>query len=76
MTITYTIDGQTVTAEPNDTILTSATRAGIEIPTLCFDSRTAIYGACGVCLIEVEGVGKLLRACSARPMDEGSGNTS
>ena len=48
MSITYTIDGVQVVAEPNDTILTSATRAGVEIPTLCFDSRTAIYGACGM----------------------------
>lgn len=69
MSITYTIDGVKVTAEPSDTILTSATRAGIEIPTLCFDKRTAIYGACGICLVEVEGVPKLLRACSAKPRD-------
>ncbi|MBR3157949.1 MAG: FAD-dependent oxidoreductase [Atopobiaceae bacterium] len=69
MSITYTIDGVKVVAEPSDTILTSATRAGIEIPTLCFDKRTAIYGACGLCLVEVEGVPKLLRACSARPQE-------
>jgi len=69
MSITYTIDGVKVTAEPSDTILTSATRAGVEIPTLCFDKHTAIYGACGVCLVEVEGVPKLLRACSARPQE-------
>ena len=69
MSITYTIDGVEVVAEPSDTILTSAARAGVEIPTLCFDARTAIYGACGICLIEVEGVPKLLRACSARPQE-------
>lgn len=69
MSITYTIDGVQVVAEPTDTILTSATRAGVEIPTLCFDKRTAIYGACGLCLVEVEGVPKLLRACSARPQE-------
>jgi len=69
MSITYIIDGVKVVAEPSDTILTSATRAGIEISTLCFDKRTAIYGACGICLVEVEGVPKLLRACSARPQE-------
>ncbi len=69
MSITYTIDGVEVSAEPNDTILSSAAKAGIEIPTLCFDKRTAIYGACGVCLVEVEGVPKLLRACSAKPQE-------
>ena len=69
MSVTYTIDGVEVVANSTDTILTSATRAGVEIPTLCFDKRTAIYGACGVCLVEVEGVPKLLRACSARPQE-------
>lgn len=69
MSITYTIDGVRVAAEPTDTILSSATKAGVEIPTLCFDARTAIYGACGICLVEVEGVPKLLRACSARPQE-------
>ncbi|MBR3327437.1 MAG: FAD-dependent oxidoreductase [Atopobiaceae bacterium] len=69
MSINYTIDGVQVIAESSDTILTSAHKAGIEIPTLCFDARTAIYGACGICLVEVEGVPKLLRACSARPQE-------
>ena len=69
MSIIYTIDGVEVSAEPGETILASATRAGVDIPTLCFDERTAIYGACGICLIEVEGVPKLLRACSAKPQD-------
>ena len=69
MSITYTINGVKVTAEPSDTILSSATKAGVEIPTLCFDKRTAIYGACGICLVEVEGVPKLLRACSAKPRE-------
>ncbi len=69
MPIKYTIDGVEVLAEPSDTILTSAAKAGIEIPSLCFDKRTAIYGACGICLVEVEGVPKLLRACSARPQE-------
>lgn len=69
MSIKYFIDGVRVTAEPSDTILTSALRAGIEIPTLCFDKRTAVYGACGLCVVEVERVPKLLRACSAKPQE-------
>ncbi len=69
MSIKYTIDGIEVEANEQDTILSSAKRAGIEIPTLCFSESTAIYGACGVCVVEAEGVPKLLRACSAKPMD-------
>ena len=69
MSFQYTLDGVEITAEPGDTILSSATRAGVEIPTLCFSKKTAIYGACGVCVVEVEGVPKLLRACSAKPRE-------
>ncbi len=69
MSFKYFIDGVEVEATAEDTILSSAKRAGIEIPTLCFSEDTAIYGACGVCVVEVEGVPKLLRACSARPQE-------
>ena len=69
MSIKYTIDGVEVIANDGETILSSATRAGVEIPTLCFAENTALYGACGVCVVEVEGVPKLLRSCSAKPME-------
>lgn len=69
MSFKYFIDGVEVEANADDTILSSAKRAGIEIPTLCFSEDTAIYGACGVCVVEAEGVPKLLRACSAKPQE-------
>lgn len=69
MSFKYFIDGVEVEATAEDTILSSAKRAGIEIPTLCFSEDTAIYGACGVCVVEAEGVPKLLRACSAKPQE-------
>ena len=37
---------------------------GIDIPTLCYDERTTIYGACGLCVVEVEGNPKLVKACA------------
>ncbi|MEE3362159.1 MAG: FAD-dependent oxidoreductase, partial [Anaerovoracaceae bacterium] len=36
----------------------------IYIPTLCYDERTTIYGACGICVVEVEGNPKLVKACA------------
>ena len=56
MSFKYIIDGKVITAEPSDTILTSALRAGIHIPSLCYDKRTEIYGACGLCVVEAEKV--------------------
>ena len=60
------INDTEVTAKAGDTILAAAKEAGIEIPTLCYDESVKVYGACGLCLVEAEGVPKLLRACSSK----------
>lgn len=64
--INLTINGQKVTAPAGSTILEAARANGIYIPTLCYDEAVEIYGACGVCVVEAEGVPKLLRSCSAK----------
>ncbi|MGI5912433.1 MAG: molybdopterin-dependent oxidoreductase [Syntrophomonadaceae bacterium] len=58
------IDGQEIKAYKGQTILEVAQANGIHIPTLCYDPRVKIYGGCGLCLVEVEGNPKLLRACA------------
>ena len=63
-TITITIDGKKATGNKGETILQIARKNGIEIPTLCFDERVKIYGACGVCIVEADGFPKLLRSCA------------
>ena len=63
-TFQLTIDGKVCSANQGETILTVATRNGIEIPTLCYHPSVAIYGACGICLVEADGNPKLLRACA------------
>lgn len=67
--INVTINSVAITANKGDTILKIATDNGIEIPTLCYHESVALYGACGVCLVEVKGIPKLLRACSAVASD-------
>lgn len=64
--INLTINGQKVTAPAGSTILETAKANGIYIPTLCYDEAVEIYGACGLCVVEAEGVPKLLRSCSAK----------
>lgn len=61
---TLTIDGQKLTATAGETILAVARRAGIEIPTLCHDDSLKPYGACGMCVVAMEGTGRLFRACA------------
>ena len=64
--IHLTIDGVSVEAEVGSTILAAAEKAGIEIPNLCFMKEMKPYGACGVCVVEVEKCPKLLRACATK----------
>ena len=67
--IKLTIDGIQVEAEEGSTILAAAEKAGIEIPNLCFMKEIKPYGACGVCVVEVEKCPKLLRACATKAAD-------
>ena len=66
MSINLTINGKAVTAPEGATILEAAQSAGIYIPTLCYDEAVEVYGACGLCVVEAEGIPKLLRSCSAK----------
>ena len=58
------IDGKELTGIAGQTILEVAMENDIYIPTLCFDERTTIYGACGICVCEVEGNPKMVKACA------------
>lgn len=64
--IKLTINGKEITAPAGSTILQAAQQNGIYIPTLCYDEAVEVYGACGLCVVEAEGVPKLLRSCSAK----------
>ena len=65
-TVNLTIDGVQVSVEEGTTVLAAAAKAGIEIPNLCFREELKPYGACGVCVVEVEKCPKLLRACATK----------
>ena len=58
------LDGRTLEAGAGETILSVARRNGVQIPTLCHDSRLEPAGACRMCLVEVEGFPRLLPSCA------------
>lgn len=64
--VNLTINGKEITAPAGSTILEAARSNGIYIPTLCYDEAVEIYGACGLCVVEAQGVPKLLRSCSSK----------
>ena len=69
------IDGKEVTGTPGQTILDVARENAIDIPTLCYDERLDIYGSCGLCVVEVAGIPKILKACATEITDNMVVNT-
>ena len=53
--ITITIDGREVTTAPGKMVVQAANDAGIYIPYLCYHPGMKPYGACRMCVVEVEG---------------------
>jgi predicted molibdopterin-dependent oxidoreductase YjgC len=62
--ITLTINGQKVTAGAETTVFEAARAAGIYIPSLCYYPDLKPYGACRVCLVEIEGMRGLPTSCT------------
>jgi len=62
--ITLTINGQEVEARKGMTVLEAAEAAGIYIPTLCSDPDLEPYGACRLCVVEIEKMRGLPTACT------------
>ena len=58
------VDGHDISAKPGETLLDVAARAGAEVPTLCHDPRLDPMGSCRMCLVEIEGQGRLQPACA------------
>jgi bidirectional [NiFe] hydrogenase diaphorase subunit len=60
---TLKIDDKDVAIEAGATILQAAQEADVRIPRLCAMEGISPVGACRLCIVEVEGMNKLLPAC-------------
>ena len=58
------VNGSDVSFQPGQTILEAARASGIEIPTLCWYPKLPIVGNCRICLVSIQGQGKLAPACA------------
>jgi NADH-quinone oxidoreductase subunit G len=70
-TITLTIDGREVQAPENSMLVDAAKQGDVEIPVFCYEPKLGNpVGACRMCLVEIEGIGKLQTGCST-PVKDG-----
>jgi NADH dehydrogenase/NADH:ubiquinone oxidoreductase subunit G len=64
--VKLTIDNKPVEVEDSATVLEAAMKAGVSIPTLCYNEELSPAGACRVCVVEIgcepESITKIGRA--------------
>lgn len=62
--VTLTINGDLVSARDDQSLLDAMREQGVHVPTLCNLEGLSARGGCRLCLVEVEGIPKLLPACT------------
>ena len=68
--VTLTIDGREITVAEGTNLVEAAAAAGIEVPTYCYHPGLTVVGQCRICFVEVEGMPRLVTACSTPVQSE------
>ena len=68
-TVTFTIDGRSLTVPKGKTVLQAAIEAGIRLPYYCYHPGLGVDGSCRVCLVKIEKMPKLQVSCSVVATD-------
>ncbi len=67
--VNISINGKELRVPGELTIFEAARDHGIYIPNLCYEQRLEPYGACRLCLVQVEGARGLLPSCTTQVTD-------
>lgn len=62
--INLTIDGNAIQVPKGTTVYQAAKQLGIELPIFCYQDRMPPFGACRVCMVEVEKMAKPQTSCT------------
>lgn len=65
---TINIDGMIIPIENEKNVLEVIRKANIELPTFCYHSHLSTYGACRLCVCNIEGMG-IQATCTIAPKD-------
>jgi len=63
---TVIIDDAPIQVKDERNLLELIRKAGTELPTFCYHSDISVYGACRMCMVDVQGRG-IVPACSTKP---------
>jgi formate dehydrogenase major subunit len=68
-TVSFELNGRTVTGRATETILQVADREGVEIPRLCYKDGLDTAGNCRSCMVEINGERVLAPSCCRFPTE-------
>ncbi len=68
--VQFTLNGESISARADETILQAAQRQGIEIPHLCYSERQGQDGNCRACVVEIDGERVLAPSCCRYPSND------
>ncbi len=64
-----TVDGQVIECKDRQMILQACNDVGMELPQYCYHPGMSIVASCRICLVEVEGIPKLVPSCQTPVRD-------
>jgi formate dehydrogenase major subunit len=67
--VTFTLNGRTVTGRADERLIEAAKRYGIEVPHLCYKEGMRPDGNCRSCMVEIKGERVLAPSCCRFPAD-------
>jgi len=62
--VTFTVDGQQLTAPAGTLLIDACKAAGIQIPAFCYYPGLSLQAACRMCVVRIEKMPKLATACT------------
>lgn len=65
-----TVDGKAIECKDRQSIIQACDDAGIHIPRYCYHPGLSVVASCRICLVEVEGIPKMVPACQT-PIRDG-----
>jgi formate dehydrogenase major subunit len=65
--VAFSLNGRSVTALGDETIIQAADRLGVQIPRLCYKPGYRPDGNCRACMVEIKGERLLAPSCCRRP---------
>ena len=68
--VTLTIVGREITVPEGTSLVEASAVAGVDLPTYCYHPGIPVVGQCRICFVEIEGLPRLVTACSTPAQSE------